>query len=606
MKRILLLAALGAGMFPNVATADPLPVLGADSQDVIFLGASGPVRLRYHLHQDGATVTERWKKFIDQIFDYADRNGDGKLDAAEVGILNRLPLGGNRFDQGVFFDIGGNVFTDFNGTITNGASTFDIASLDADKNGSVSRAELYANLIKKGLGPVKVVISPTGGNAQQLTDALFKHLDKNKDGKLSKEELEAAPEVLAELDQNEDEIITSQEILERGPRNGYGVFQIDFDGAADIFITNSTSAPFQQASMRFPTPDFFVVSREALPADVVKELIARLDKDKNGKLSAAELKMGKEAFAKLDKNGDGQLDAKEIDAWLNTAPDIEFTVPLSGSANAMNRMNRGGRKAASLSVTGAPGPFEKAIQTGEDGVPRVMLPDAILSLSTQAQNQGYFLVNVFNQGGQLDEVFKKAAGADKFVDKKKLRETPELQYLLGIFDAADRNGDGKLELAELKRFMSLQDGGNDLQVQITITDQGRGLFDLIDVNHDDRLGIRELRNAWKQVARLSRDGKSIGRDDLPRQFPMRVNRVNLTQGNLGYAFAISTFDASMGLPSSRVQKQGPIWFQKMDRNGDGDVSRKEFLGPPELFAKLDKDGDGLISLEEALAAEKLK
>jgi hypothetical protein len=43
----------------------------------------------------------------------------------------------------------------------------------------------------------------------------------------------------------------------------------------------------------------------------------------------------------------------------------------------------------------------------------------------------------------------------------------------------------------------------------------------------------------------------------------------------------------------------------MDRNRDGDVSRREFLGTDEEFRKIDTDGDGLISLQEAIAAEKL-
>jgi hypothetical protein len=37
----------------------------------------------------------------------------------------------------------------------------------------------------------------------------------------------------------------------------------------------------------------------------------------------------------------------------------------------------------------------------------------------------------------------------------------------------------------------------------------------------------------------------------------------------------------------------------MDRNGDGYVSRQEFIGPTDLFNKLDVDGDGRISPAEA-------
>jgi hypothetical protein len=43
----------------------------------------------------------------------------------------------------------------------------------------------------------------------------------------------------------------------------------------------------------------------------------------------------------------------------------------------------------------------------------------------------------------------------------------------------------------------------------------------------------------------------------------------------------------------------------MDRNRDGDVSRKEWLGTEEEFRRIDTDGDGLISLAEAEAYDKL-
>ena len=44
----------------------------------------------------------------------------------------------------------------------------------------------------------------------------------------------------------------------------------------------------------------------------------------------------------------------------------------------------------------------------------------------------------------------------------------------------------------------------------------------------------------------------------------------------------------------------------MDRNHDGDVSRREFLGPRDQFDRLDRDNDGLIDPDEGSAGEGVK
>ena len=50
---------------------------------------------------------------------------------------------------------------------------------------------------------------------------------------------------------------------------------------------------------------------------------------------------------------------------------------------------------------------------------------------------------------------------------------------------------------------------------------------------------------------------------------------------------------------------GPLWFQRMDRNQDGDLTWKEFLGPRRVFEELDTDHDGLIDAKEAEKAHPL-
>src|SRR5262249_9379529 len=66
------------------------------------------------------------------------------------------------------------------------------------------------------------------------------------------------------------------------------------------------------------------------PAKQAAPLLSRYDKDKDGKVSRAEIGFDEATFKALDANKDGNLDAAELAAWLKQPPDLELAVPLSG------------------------------------------------------------------------------------------------------------------------------------------------------------------------------------------------------------------------------------------------------------------------------------
>jgi Ca2+-binding EF-hand superfamily protein len=180
------------------------------------------------------------------------------------------------------------------------------------------------------------------------------------------------------------------------------------------------------------------------------------------------------------------------------------------------------------------------------------------------------------------------ADADKkgYVTRK---EAQQVDFLIDVFTFADRDGDGKLTKQELKTYLDMQTLGSTCFITVNVTEVGRSLFDQLDANGDGRLSVRELRTAWARLKAFdTKNEGGLTRSMLPRKF-----RASLSQGQNGF----------QGRTRRSQVSRAPLWFQKMDRNNDGDVSPREFLGTEEEFRMLDEDGDGLISAEEAIRAE---
>ena len=124
---------------------------------------------------------------------------------------------------------------------------------------------------------------------------------------------------------------------------------------------------------------------------------------------------------------------------------------------------------------------------------------------------------------------------------------------------------------------------------------GRSLFNLIDTNSDNQLSLRELRTAWTRMQPLCKEGKGLVQANLPRTLRISDGPV----GNTFFAPQPVPFGGVMTMGRPTANTGAPAWFTKMDINGDGDISPKEWLGTEEDFKEIDADGDGLISALEA-------
>jgi hypothetical protein len=139
------------------------------------------------------------------------------------------------------------------------------------------------------------------------------------------------------------------------------------------------------------------------------------------------------------------------------------------------------------------------------------------------------------------------------------------------------------------------------RVQLDIADRGRDLFRILDTSGDGRLGPREFLAAVDRMSHWdTNNDERVAQNELPQQFAFSIGRGSLNPtGRATVAFS----PARAGVPVRPQQADGPAWFTKMDRNGDGDVSQREFLGPADVFTRLDKDANGLLDASEAAEKE---
>ncbi|HEY7155292.1 MAG TPA: EF-hand domain-containing protein, partial [Gemmataceae bacterium] len=188
------------------AEAKPRNVPVIDYLDFVFLASDRPVLLRLHLRNGNRPYSAAWDDYLKKFFDHFDRNRDGVLDKTEAERAPNTQYLQNHLQGGIGFPLQG--------------QTVQMSQIDTDKNGKVSRAEFAAYYARGGFRTLNVFNNSTAASTDTVTNTLLKHLDANKDGKLSAEELAKAPAALQRLDLDEDETISTAELTPGGGNNG--------------------------------------------------------------------------------------------------------------------------------------------------------------------------------------------------------------------------------------------------------------------------------------------------------------------------------------------------------------------------------------------------
>lgn len=541
---------------PPFHRAEPPPV--NDTFELVFLSRSRPVRVRVIANTPGRSLAELFDAHLKTLFAAFDRDGDGSLNKYETELIYAK----SEFGQML---AGRFAFRGQSGALP----SLDVA--DMDDNGRVTFEEFAAYYTPEIGKLTQTRASNFLGLADQYTPELFARLDTTRDGRLTEEELAGAEKILTPLDADEDETVSGQELIAnsaRPPQLGGG----QSGGAMMGGTTGGQPGQVQQGDVQ--------VYPAAIPDDAVQPIIDRYDLDNNDELAPAEIRLPKATFTALDTNKNGTLSAAELNAWRTGEPDVVVTLTAGDTAEEC--------KAVAKRVNDDPG-IALADQTTADRV--------VIRVDKQTLDLAAAALPEYSRTNQQRNPYAYLFPSDKQYLTDDDLVGPQFQFLRVAFDPADFDGNGRLTREEFDRYFSLQTDTTSLGLTLSHATTVPNLFQLLDANSDGRLGVKELRTAYARLLPLEpTDGRVITKAVLQPSVVVRL-------GNTRYNSASAAVYASQGnrnvYGGAEPPTAGPLWFRKMDRNGDGDVSAGEFLGSKAHFTALDTDSDGLISLQEA-------
>lgn len=537
-------AILIAGLFPGYAESFGFPDDPAASTveesgvDLLLMDDSHPRRLQLRWTSDAAGFHRQQNRAYEALMRYYDRDGDKRLDSTEA---SRLP------SAFCLRQLSTGLWTPYTGT----PPRFRL--LDQDGNGRVTVTELAHGYRQYGLELLQVAAGFPPGTSR-LDEAIVRLLDRDHDRIIAPDEWKDADLHLMSRDANGNELVDPDELVPGLIYPGTaGVIAIPPAGACrTLFCNPDLAAGPACLKKRLSSLRWGRLPPIPIPSESADAIVRNLNRNGDDGLDEDEARLPGKLFQKWDTDKNHRISSGELVHGLTSLPAIccQVTFP-----NA--------HQSPVIEVMASPEDLQPfPVNAG------MRLELAALAVSLQAR-PGNLDQELQQSRIRLEHQFQEAdLDQNRSVESHEVgdRRFDEIRQLLQV---ADRNGDGRLSREELAAWSDLSVQVSRNMFLLTILDFGAGWFERLDTNQDGTLSHRELRNG------------RVGRR-RSHQLRLIVSRGHPLPETLPHATIVRN------------------WFQAMDRNDDGDLTPREFLGTPVTFELLDADGDGLISRDEAL------
>lgn len=515
-----------------------------ERETVVFLAPRGPFFIGVRMTVDGQDFRE-W--LTGYLFDRMDSKRDKQLGRTELELMPPQLLTRLGFAE---------------------ADKFATTALGEAE--SIGRDD-FIKFLKSRLSAA-FLISEQQQSAAQAINVLPK-FDADNDGHLSEEELQNALNHQSQQDIDDDETLSAAELLPfRDPAARFAAI-----------APNTDDLPFVQLVKG---------SEEQLAKKLVKYYST--DSGRNSKLTSAGTRFAAEKFAAFDKDDNGNWDVNETTDFLKS-PQHHVALDMLFSRRRKARL-----KSEVLvkheSVVMQPNQKSSKLKLVLDKLPISIELDQSLNSSS-----------VFTRRFVGQRFSVKDKDRNKYLDKE---EFPEFAGEVGgsvgplMFETLDADEDEMVTREELYRHLDRDTIAAQSQLAATVQSDGKSMFQMLDTNKDRRLSMRELKTGFSNLEKLDRDSdRRVSRIEAssPSQYTLKVGFGRPALFREGMGMNSNQMMQTGAIVRSTDALEGPLWFRKMDRNRDGDVSRREFLGSSAQFDSLDTDKDGLLDAKEAEA-----